>query len=99
MALKRREKAIAKVNSFLRKFVSRSNLIVEYLEVDSDEEGLASVSQKYTKAMRRDEPTRQKIADACFKASINFQKRSREASVPKNPVKKRMYQKMLHQKF
>ena len=59
------------------------------LIVTDEEKGLASVSQKYTKAMRRDEPTRQKIADACFKASINFQKRSREASVPKNPVKKK----------
>ena len=90
MALKRREKAIAKVNSFLE-IRFQVNLIVEYLEVDSNDEekGLASVSQKYAKAMRRDEPTRQKIADACFKASINFQKRSREASVPKKPCEEK----------
>ena len=92
MALKRREKAIAKVNSFLEeiRFQVQPHLLNTWKLIVTDEEkGLASVSQKYTKAMRRDEPTRQKIADACFKASINFQKRSREASVPKTPVKKK----------
>ena len=92
MALRRREKAIAKAYSFLDeiRFQVQPHLLNTWKLITTDEEkGLVSVSQKYTKAMRRDEPTRQRIADACFKASINFQKRSRESSVPKTPVKRK----------
>ena len=59
MALKRREKAIAKVNSFLEeiRFQVQPHLLNTWKLIVTDEDkGLVSVSQKYTKAMRRAEP-------------------------------------------
>lgn len=54
--------------------------------VCNKDKGLIAVSKKYTKAMRLAEPTRQQIADSCFKSALNFQKRTREASIAKDTI-------------
>ena len=88
-ARKRALQVLEGPNSFLediRYTVSPHLLNIWKLIVCDEERGLISVSRKYTKAMRRDEAKRQQLAEACFKAAINFQKRSREQTVPIIPT-------------
>ena len=88
-ARKRALQVLEGPNSFLediRYTVSPHLLNIWKLIVCDEERGLISVSRKYTKAMRRDEAKRQQLAEACFKAAINFQKRSREPTVPITPT-------------